>query len=172
MKIVTYQSIGVLKILLRGEIYRAKPSISFAGEYGALIDLLGLQCDCPVFGVVKGRKQNTGGKVSGAVRISLDVPDKHIKLTEYSVWADFLYAYKFTKPGNYKALQANTGEIGTQRYKEILNDLRHQKKLKFYKFPQAVLEKINPTWMIGHKTMSAGLWGGHLGERIGNVFRK
>ena len=172
MKIITYQSAAVLKILQRGEIYRAKPSIAYAGEYKALIDILGLQCECPVFGVVKGRKQNTGGKVSGAVKIILDVPDKHVKLTEYSVWADFLYAYKFTKPSNYKVLQADSEEVSVRKYKEILNDLKHQRKLEQYEYPQAILEKINPVWMKGYKKMSTRLSGGIFGEKFKNLFRK
>lgn len=87
MIIDTYQSGAVMRILQRGEVYWAKPSISFKGEYAALIDMLGLHCECPIFGVVHGRKQNTGGRVSGAVRIRLNVPKEYVRLTEYSVWS-------------------------------------------------------------------------------------
>ena len=65
MIIDTYQSSAVMRILQSGEVYWAKPSISFKGEYAALIDMLGLHCECPIFGVVHGRKQNTGGRGSG-----------------------------------------------------------------------------------------------------------
>lgn len=172
MIVITYQSTAVLKILHRNEIYRAKPSIAFSGEYGALIDLLGLKCACPVFGVVKGRKQNTGGKVSGSVRLTLDVPYKHVKLTEYSVWADFLYAYKFTKPGNYKALRPDTEEVSDRRYKEILEDLKKQRKIVSYQYPQVILEKINPKWLVGYKMMLGSGPGQSFGEKFRNLFRK
>lgn len=147
MTIQTYQSKLVLETLHEGNVYRAKPNLSLRGEYDALIDLLGLSCECPVFGVVKGKKQNTGGKVSGSVRLTLEVPDEEAWLTEYSVWADFLYAYRFTKPGNYKALQPDCEEISIRRYNEILENLKCQRKLSEYSCPQAVLEKIDPEWV-------------------------
>ena len=98
MIIDTYQSGAVMRILQSGKIYRASPSISFKKEYAALIDMLGLHCECPIFGVVRGRKQNTGGRVSGAVRIRLNVPREYVKLTEYTDWADFLDNFKYTNP--------------------------------------------------------------------------
>lgn len=153
MIIQTYQSRLVLKVLNSGEIYRAKPNLSLRGEYDALIDLLGLKCECPIFGVVKGKRQNTGGKVSGSVRLTLDVPDKFVRLTEYSLWADFLYAYQFAKPGNYRTLRPDCEELSVRRYNEILEGLRQQKKLSAYKCPQAVLEKINPAWLKSVKMM-------------------
>ena len=67
MTLQTYQSQLVLRTLKSGKTYRAKPNLKLQGEYGALIDLLGLHCECPVFAVVKGRRQNTGGRVSGSV---------------------------------------------------------------------------------------------------------
>ena len=87
MTVISYQSKLVLRILKAGETYRAKPNLTLRGEYNAMIDLLGLHCECPIFGVLKGKKQNTGGKVSGSVRLVLDVPDEYIHLTEYAVWA-------------------------------------------------------------------------------------
>ena len=64
MTVISYQSKLVLRILKAGETYRAKPNLTLRGEYNAMIDLLGLHCECPIFGVLKGKKQNTGGKVS------------------------------------------------------------------------------------------------------------
>ena len=164
MILQTYQSKLVLKILNSGEIYRAKPNLSLRGEYDALIDLLGLKCECPIFGVVKGKKQNTGGKVSGSVRLTLEVPDKYVHLTEYAEWADFLYAYKFTKPGNYKALRPDCEELSIRRYQEILENLKHQRKPSQYDCPQAVLEKINPAWLKSVKIVGRG---GLLGRLFG-----
>ena len=68
MTVISYQSKLVLRILKAGETYRAKPNLTLRGEYNAMIDLLGLHCECPIFGVLKGKKQNTGGKVSGTKR--------------------------------------------------------------------------------------------------------
>ncbi len=147
MIIQTYQSKLVLKILGSGEVYRAKPNLTLRGEYEALIDLLGLHCECPIFGVVKGRRQNTGGKVSGSVRLTLDVPDRYVRLTEYAVWADFLYAYKFTRPGSYRSLRPDCEEISVRQYNDILENLKEQRPLGGYQCPQAVLEKIDPEWL-------------------------
>jgi len=151
--IQTYQSRLVLKTLEAGEIYRAKPNLSLKGEYEALIDLLGLRCECPIFGVVKGKKQNTGGKVSGAVQLTLDVPDEFVYLTEYEEWADFLYAYRYTVPGNYKSLRPDCEEVTFRRYSEILENLKCRKKLSQYECPQAVLEKIDPDWLKSARVM-------------------
>lgn len=166
MIIQTYQSKTVLKILTSGEVYRAQPNLSLRGEYAAMIDMLGLKCECPIFGVVKGKKQNTGGKVSGSVRLTLDVPDKYVHLTEYSEWADFLYAYKFTSPGNYRKLRPDCEEVSIRRYNEILHNLAHQKKLSQYECPQVVLEKINPAWLKSTRVMGKG---GPVGKLIDKI---
>lgn len=151
MILQTYQSKLVLRTLRSGEVYRAKPNLSLRGEYDALIDMLGLHCECPVFAVVKGKKQNTGGKVSGSVRLTLDVPDEHVYITEYSVWADFIYAFKYSKPGNYKALRPDCEEISVRRYNELMADLKDQRKVNMYQCPQVVLERIEPEWLKGVK---------------------
>lgn len=158
MILQTYQSQLVLRTLKAGEIYRAKPNLGLRGEYDALIDMFGLHCECPIFAVVKGKKQNTGGKVSGSVRLTLDVPDQWIHLTEYGEWADFLYAFKFTKPGNYKSLRPDCEEITVRRYNQIIENLKYQKKVNQYDCPQVVLEKIEPEWLKSVKIFgSAGL---------------
>lgn len=165
MIILTYQSKLVWEVLKSGSVYRAKPNLMLRGEYEALIDLLGLRCECPVFGVVKGKKQNTGGKVSGSVRLALDVPKEAVRFTEYGVWADFLYAFRFTMPGNYKSLRPDCEEITSRQYQEILEDLQTQRSLSEYSCPQAVLEKIDPSWV---KSVS------HMGKDglFGRLFRK
>lgn len=147
MILQTYQSKLVLRTLKSGEVYRAKPNLGLRGEYDALIDMFGLHCECPIFAVVKGKKQNTGGKVSGAVRLTLDVPDQWVHLTEYGEWADFLYAFQFTRPGNYKSLRPDCEEISIRRYNQIIENLKYQKKVNQYDCPQAVLEKIQPEWL-------------------------
>ncbi|WP_369298279.1 hypothetical protein [uncultured Neglectibacter sp.] len=156
MIVQTYQSKIVLKILQSGETYRAKPNLTLKGEYQALIDLLGLRCECPVFGVVKGKRQNTGGKVSGSVKLTLDVPEKMVHLTEYGEWADFLYVFKYTKPGNYRSLRPDCEEITVRDYNLLLEKLKTQKPLSEYKCPQVVLEKIHPAWLKSAKVMGRG----------------
>lgn len=156
MTVITYQSKLVLRILKSNETYRAKPNLSLRGEYDALIDMLGLKCECPIFGVLKGKKQNTGGKVSGSVRLTLDVPEEYVRLTEYSVWADFLYAYRFSNPSNYKSLRADCEELTVRRYNEILEDLRTQRKPSQYDTPQVVLEKISPQWLVKYHVVGKG----------------
>lgn len=151
MIVQTYQSQQVLDILKQGKIYRAKPSISFKGEYAALIDILKLKCECPVFGVVKGKKQNTSGKVSSSVKITLDVPNKYVKLTEFSVWADFMEAYRYSSAYSYKSISPGSSEITQREYTEIIKNLETQRPLKSYKYPQVILEKINPEWMKSYK---------------------
>ena len=93
---------------------------------------------------------------SGSVRLTLDVPDKFIHLTEYGVWADFLYAFQFTKPGNYKSLRPDCEELTVRRYNEILEDLKKQRKPSEYKYPQVVLEKINPAWLKSYHIVGKG----------------
>ena len=151
MIIDTYQSTAVMRILQRGEVYRAHPSISFKKEYAALIDMLDLHCDCPVFGVVAGRKQNTGGRVSGAVRIRLNVPPEYVRLTEYSVWADFMQNCKYTKPNDYKTIIVASEEINAAKHKQLIEDLKDQRRLRDYAVPQAILEYIDPQWVVRYK---------------------
>lgn len=165
MILITYQSKLVLESLRAGKVYYAKPNLGLRGQYDALIDLLGLRCECPVFAVVKGKKQNTGGKVSGSVRLTLDVPDKDVRLTEYEQWADFLYAYKFANPRNYRSLLPNCEELSVRRYNDILEGLREQRPLAQYQCPQAVLEKIDPAWLKSAIIMGRGGF-------LSGIFRK
>ena len=172
MIVETYQSKYVLRILKSGEIYRAKPNLTLRGEYAALIDMLGLKCECPIFGVVKVKKKKTFGKVSGSVKLILDVPDKFVRLTEFSEWADFLYAYKFTKPGNYRSLLPGCEEVSDRRLAEIITNLKQQKKVSAYKSPQVVLEKINPVWLKHYQLLPAASVDGGFFGWLKQKFRK
>ena len=69
--------------------------------YSALVEILGLHCECPIFGCLRFRRQCTNGKVSSSAKLVLKVPDECVKLTEYSVWADFMYHIQYTKPADY-----------------------------------------------------------------------
>ena len=174
MILETYQSKQVLDILKAHEIYKAYPSISFKGEYGALIKMLDLKCDCPIFTVVKGRKQNTHGRVSSSVKLTLNVPDEKVKLTEYGVWADFMYCYKFTKQGDFTKLRPDCNEVSVRKFTSILENLKTQRPLESYQYPQAILEYIDPKWLTEYKVINSHakseVW--DFVEKIFNIFRK
>ena len=154
MKIVTYQSAAVWRILKQNRVYRAFPSLKYKNEYAALIDMLGLHCVCPVFGVLPGHRQNTNGKVSASYRLVLEVPDEKVKLTEYAVWADFIYHSQYSKPDDYTRLTPDCTEISQKDYTALIDDLKAQRTEKEYKVPQVVLEEILPEWVISAKDMS------------------
>lgn len=172
MIIDTYQSIAVMKILKSGKIYRAKPSITYKAEYAALIDMLGLSCECPVFGVVRGRKQNTGGRVSGSVRIRLNVPNEFVKLTEYPVWADFLYNFKFTNPQDYTSIIVGTEDVNSAKHSAVVQDLKTQRPLSKYAVPQAILEYIDPKWVVRYKIIRTSREQEDKREAFWNRFRR
>lgn len=171
MIIDTYQSAAVMRILQKGEIYRAMPSISFKREYAALIDMLDLHCACPVFGVVAGRKQNTGGRVSGSVRIRLNVPPEYVKLTEYTVWADFLDNFKYTKPNDYKTIIVGTEDVTSTAHRQLVENLIEQRRLSKYKVPQAILEYIDPKWVVRYKIVKGTRQQEDRKEHFFNFFR-
>ena len=95
MIVETYQSMIVLRKLKAGEVYRPLPSISLDRAYRCLADMLGLKCDCPVFGVLRFHRKCSDGKGSSSVKLTLNVPEDHVWLTEYSDWADFLFNLKY-----------------------------------------------------------------------------
>lgn len=173
MILQTYQSMTVLAILKKNEVYRAKPSISYRGPYAALMEMLNIKdCDCPIFAVVKGRKQNSAGRVSGAVRLTLNVPNEEIKFTEYGIWADFLYAYQFSKPHDYTRLKADCEEMTHRRYTGLIHNLKTPRPLNKYKYPQAIIREIQPQWLVEYKMMPTTKTAIDLAERITNLFRK
>ncbi|MFI3206084.1 MAG: hypothetical protein R3Y33_02440 [Clostridia bacterium] len=171
MKLITYQSEVVLKILNQNIIYRAKPSISFKKEYACLIDMLKLDCACPVFAVVDGKKQNSSGRISSSVKLMLDVPDDQIKYTEFSVWADFMYASKFSKPYNYRKLMASSHDISFKHYQDLINKIETQLPCGNYQYPQAILEYIDPKWLVSSTNFKKTPPISFI-EKLGNLFRK
>ncbi len=172
MRLLTYQSEAVLKILKKNQIYMAKPSISFKKEYGALIDILNLSCKCPIFTVVKGRKQISSGRVSNSFRLELEVPENQIKLTEFSVWADFMYGLQFTNPLNYKSVSAQeSSELKQSVHTKRIEELKKQKPLSDYRCPQAILEEIKPEWLVSFKKISEK-HNTDIYEKITNIFKR
>ena len=171
MKLISYQSEIVLNTLLKGEIHLAKPSISFSREYMALIDMLDLHCKCPIFAVVHGKKQNSSGRVSSSVKLILEVPEDKIKFTEFSVWADFLYSIKFAKPHDYSKVLANYHDLASQKHENLIKQIKNQQSLDKYDYPQAILEYIDPKWLVSYKMQNRTNKQITTIEKIGNFFK-
>ena len=170
MTVITYQSAVVWRILKHNRVYRAYPSIKYKKEYAALIDMLGLHCVCPVFGVLPRHKQNTNGKVSSSIRLVLDVPDDRVKPTEYGVWADFIYYSGFSKPDDYTRLLPDCDEITQTAYTALLEDLKRQRPVGEYRTPQVVLEEILPEWVTEARPMDQLTLLQRIRQRLGFKF--
>lgn len=153
--LVAYQSTQVLDILLSDQIYRAHKSITFAREYQALIDILHLDCVCPIFACVKGKPMCADGRVSSSVLLTLRVPKEFVRLTEFDSWADLLYVMKSTKADytGIGALQARS-DVDTRQVKSAVDSLSQQKPLSAYRVPQAVLEEIRPEWLVKYEKLA------------------
>ena len=172
IRLINYQYEQVLQILKSGLEYRAKPNMRMKKEYDALIDMLELNCDCPVFAVVEGKKQNSSGRVSSSVRLVLEVPEEHIKLTEYEVWADFMYVMKFSQSNDYRKLISSYHEISQKHYKELINSIKEQKELNKYRYPQAIIEYIDSKWLVSYRKIKANEKKLNVYEKITNFFRR
>lgn len=120
----------------------------YGKAYQALIDMLQLNCDCPIFGCLKYYKKNANGRVSSSVKLTLNVPDEHVRLTEYATWADFMYYVRFTKHSNYKRLEPDCTEITQHKFNRIMYSLKTQRPPSEYRVPQVVLEEIRPEWLV------------------------
>ena len=152
MVVYTYQSVKVLKILKSGEVYRAHASRKYAREYDCLIDMLGLSCECPIFGNLRFHRKNTGGSTSNSVKLILKVPRDCMWLTEYSEWADFMYMVPFTSLKDYTDLvHGEVDEYSQQRLTETIESLKRQKPSWRYQVPQVILEEIRPEWLAEYK---------------------
>lgn len=148
MLVVTYQSDIVLKILKSGKVYKAHKNFKLDKAYKALIDILDLDCEAPIFACLKFHKKCFDGRISSAVKLTLDVPLKNIKLTEFSTWADFLYCMEFTKPNDYTSVAPSTDEIQQKFLDTLMVNLANQKDVSQYKVPQVILQEIRPEWLI------------------------
>ena len=149
--VITYQSSIVLRILQSGKIYHAKRSLRFNEPYSALVDILQLHCACPIFGCLKFHRQCTNGRVSSSVKLTLDVPKEKVKLTEYSVWADFMYYIINQRPTHYSRVTGGSSEMTQKKLNKIIHSLKKQRNPWFYRVPQVVLEEIRPEWIIKYQ---------------------
>lgn len=86
------------------------------------------------------------------MKLTLNVPDDHVWLTEYEVWADFLFNLKYTKPYDYTRIDpAFSSECSQQKLSGLIHSLKHQKRPFQYRVPQVVLEEIRPEWLVKYK---------------------
>lgn len=140
-------------------MYRAYKSISFAREYQALIEILGLSCECPVFGCLKYHKKYSGGCVSSSVLLTLNVPKQFVKLTEYKVWADFMFYLKYTRKDNYTKMDMTSEtEITQKQLDAAIHALKTQKVSWRYEVPQVILEEIRPEWLVKYEFTKKEKW--------------
>ena len=147
--VITYQSKRVLKIVQSGKVYRAHRNIGMDRAYSALVEILGLHCECPIFGCLRFRRQCTNGKVSSSAKLVLKVPDECVKLTEYSVWADFMYHIQYTKPADYTMVAVDSVEqLSQAQLDKMIHSLKKQRRPLAYHCPQAILEEIRPEWLV------------------------
>lgn len=150
----TYQSSLVLNIIKSGRIYRAHKNLRNDYAYRSLIDILHLHCECPIFGCLKYHKKNTNGRISNSVKMTLDVPKQFIHLTEYSVWADFMYSLRYTKPDHYKQIVIDNEEVTQREMNHLIYSLKKQRRPWAYRVPQVILEEIRPEWLVKYQTGS------------------
>ena len=143
-----------------GKVYRAHRNIGMDRAYSALVDILGLHCECPIFGCLRFHRQCTNGKVSSSAKLVLKVPEESVKLTEYSVWADFMYHIRFTKPSDYTMVSVDAVEqLSQAQLDKMIHSLKKQRKPFAYYCPQAILEDIRPEWLVDYDL--------HTKERFG-----
>ena len=75
------------------------------------------------------------------------MPDERIYLTEYNVWADYMYCVMhYTRPGQRTRLLANE-EFTQRQFDTMQKNLLEQRPLDSYEIPQAVFEEIRPEWL-------------------------
>lgn len=139
MIIDTYQSGAVMRILQSGKFTAQAPVFRLKRSTPRSSICSTCTANAPIFGVVRGRKQNTGGRVSGAVRIRLNVPREYVKLTEYTDWADFLDNFKYTNPNDYSTIIVGSLDVKSSDHLRVVESLKHQRHLFQYKMPQAIL---------------------------------
>ena len=149
MIIKTYQSEAVLKILQQGRTYHAHRNLRLQAAYQGLIHLLGLHCEAPVFGYLRGHKGCTNGKISGSILLTLKVPADCVWLTEYSVWADYMYCVLHYASQNYTHLLPNE-EFTARQFHDLQIQQKTQRSPSNYQVPQAILEKIKPEWLVSY----------------------
>ena len=60
----------------------------------------------------------------------LKVPDECVKLTEYSVWADFMYHIQYTKPADYTMVAVDSVEqLSQAQLEQMIQFLKKQRRL-------------------------------------------
>jgi hypothetical protein len=154
LTIKTYQSHAVLEDLKNGKVYRARKNLRFDVAYQGLITLFGLHCEAPIFGYLSRHKSCTNGKISSGVLLTLQVPADQVWLTEYRVWADYMYCVThYTLPQNRFQLISNE-EFTQRQFDSMLINLKEQRSPSQYRMPQTIMEKIRPEWLVSYEDYS------------------
>lgn len=145
----------MLNIIKSGRVYRAHKNLRFDYAYRSLIDILHLNCESPIFGCLKYHRKCTNGRVSDSVKLTLNVPNQFIYLTEYAVWADFMYSLRFTKPNHYKKIVLDNEEMNQRTMNRLIYQLKKQRSPWSYRVPQVILEEIRPEWLVKYQLGTA-----------------
>ena len=67
--------------------------------------------------------------MSSSVLLTLNVPKEFVKLTEYGVWADFMFAMKYTKDSNPLEVDITPDADVTQfQLNRTVADLKRQRR--------------------------------------------
>ena len=78
----------------------------------------------------------------------------YVKLTEYTDWADFLDNFKYTNPNDYSTIIVGSLDVKSSDHLRVVESLKHQRHLLQYKMPQAILEYIDPKWVVRYKVIT------------------
>ena len=100
------------------------------------------------------------------------VYDRLNDTVSYTDWADFMENCKYTKPNDYRTIIVAASDINSAEHKRLIENLRDQRPLKEYKVPQAILEYIDPRWVIQFKTIKHSREQEDRKERFLNRFRR
>lgn len=150
VKVYTYQGSEVVDILNSGTTYYAdynKGIFKNATDnpYRHLAKALSLS-NCPIFASTSKAKLDYMMEASGLdgeyTLLTLNVPRSEIKMTDYYDWTDYIYYY---------VDQEEDIEMSKEEYEDYLRS--KMTKLKGFTYPQVILDRIEPDWVISKSLM-------------------
>lgn len=143
-----------MRILQSGKIYRASPSISFKKEYAALIDMLDLHCECPLFWRGARQKAEYRWTRFGCGAHPSQCSARIREADEYTDWADFLDNFKYTNPNDYSTIIVGSLVVKSSDHLRVVESLKHQRHLFQYKCRSRFWEYIDPKWVVRYKVIT------------------